>query len=382
MHKKQVLYSGDSVASDIEKLLKKDSPKKIFLVTGNNSYKESGVEEYFSNIFKKYSCIRFYNFTENPKIEDVEMGIRLFKQNNCDYVIAIGGGSVIDMAKLINIGQANVNDLKSLILENKKIEQPGKKLIAIPTTSGAGSEATHFAVIYIDSIKYSLAHKEYILPDIVFLIPKLTYSLNKYQTAVSGIDALSQAIESYWSVNSNSESKIFSKNAIKIILENLPKVINKGDLMARDRMLLASYRAGQAINITMTTGPHAMAYTFTSKFNIPHGHAVALTLASWFDFNANATDFNTVDKRGASYVKGTIKNLSQYFNKIGNINDSTPQKIKSLLSEIGLETKLSNLNIRKSDIDSLVNGINLIRLSNNPCKITKLEISELLHEIY
>ena len=382
MHKKQVLYSGDSAASDIEKLLKKDSPTKIFLVTGNNSYKESGAEEYFSNIFKKYSCIRFYNFTENPKIEDVEMGMRLFKQNNCDYVIAIGGGSVIDMAKLINIGQANVNDLKSLILENKKIEQPGKKLIAIPTTSGAGSEATHFAVIYIDSIKYSLAHKEYILPDNVFLIPKLTYSLNKYQTAVSGIDALSQAIESYWSVNSNSESKIFSKNAIKIILENLPKVINKGDLMARDRMLLASYRAGQAINITMTTGPHSMAYTFTSKFNIPHGHAVALTLASWFDFNANATDFNTVDKRGASYVKETMKNLSQYFNKIGNINDSTPQKIKSLLSEIGLETNLSNLNIKKSDIDSLVNGINLIRLSNNPCKITKLEISDLLHEIY
>jgi alcohol dehydrogenase class IV len=382
MHKKQVLYSGDSAASDIEKLLKKDSPKKIFLVTGNNSYKESGAEEYFSNIFKKYSCIRLYNFTENPKIEDVEMGIRLFKHNNCDYIIAIGGGSVIDMAKLINIGQANVNDLKSLILENKKIEQPGKKLIAIPTTSGAGSEATHFAVIYIDSIKYSLAHKEYILPDIVFLIPKLTYSLNKYQTAVSGIDALAQAIESYWSVNSNLESKQFSEKAIKIILKNLTVVINHGDLIARDNMLLASYLAGRAINITMTTGPHALAYNFTSKFNIPHGHAVALTLASWFEFNTNATNYNTVDKRGKSYVIETMKELAAFFKEIGNINDSATIKLKSLLNEIGLETKLSNLHIKKSEIDFLVDGINLERLKNNPCKITKSEIRELLFEIF
>lgn len=380
MHKNQVLYTGDSVASDFENLLKKDFPKKIFLVTGNNSYKTSGAEEYFSNTFKKYSFVHFCNFTENPKIEDVEQGIKLFKQNNCDYVIAIGGGSVIDMAKLINIGQANVNDLKCLILDNKKIEHPGKKIIAIPTTSGAGSEATHFAVIYIESKKYSLTHIEYLLPDCVFLIPKLTYSLSKYQTAVSGIDALAQGIESYWSINSNDKSKLISEAAIKLIIENLPLVINKDDIKARDQMLLASYLAGKAINITKTTGAHAMAYIFTTKFNIPHGHAVALTLASWYELNCNTNDSNIYDKRGTNYVIKTMHDLTLLFKKgDNNISDSF---IENFIKDIGLEVRLSKLKVKINDLPIILQNINLERLSNNPRVITLDELRHMLDNIY
>lgn len=380
MPKKQKVYSGNGVYYDLKNTLEKDSPKKIFLVTGNKSYKKSGAELFFSNIFKLHSLVHFCNFTENPKIEDVCQGIKLFKENNCDYIIAIGGGSVIDMAKLINIGQGNSAIFYDIILGSKKIEQFGKKLIAIPTTSGAGSEATHFAVIYVDSKKYSIAHKEYILPDCVILIPELTYSLGKYQTAVSGIDAFAQAIESYWSINSNRESKIFSEKAISLIIKNLPLVINNNDLDARSKMLFASYLAGQAINITKTTGAHAMAYIFTTKYDLPHGHAVALTLASWYKLNCNTNHDNIYDKRGVSYVLNTMNKLSKLFQNENNFDVS--MYIEYFIKQVGLEVSLSKLNVKKSDLAFILENINIERLSNNPRTVSLEELQVLLEDIY
>lgn len=380
MNKKQILHSGNSTILDFENLLKNDSPQRIFLVTGKKSYEKSGAKLLFENILLKHSFVQFSNFSENPKLEDVRNGIDIFVQNKCDYVIAIGGGSVIDMAKLINVGQANLENLSDLILGNLKIDKCGKKLIAIPTTSGAGSEATHFAVVYIDSVKYSLAHQDFILPDCVFLIPQLTYTLSKYQTAVSGVDALAQAIESYWSINSNDESKFYAKFALKIILKNLPIVVNDNNLKSRQNMLIASYLSGRAINISKTTGAHAMAYNFTSKFNIPHGHAVALTLSSWFRINSNTNDENVFDERGAEYVLKTMNELSMLIS--GEDNKRTSQYIKDFIKGIGLEVSLSKLNIKYSDLKLILDNINLQRLANNPRKVTKNELVDLLNEIY
>jgi alcohol dehydrogenase len=376
----QLCYFADSALSNLESLLKKDSPKKIFLVTGKRSFEVSGAKEILTKVLLGYSFVRFSEFTENPKIEDVEKGIRIFREYGCDYIIAVGGGSVIDMAKLINIGQAHNNSLRELVLEQNTLNSSGKKLIAVPTTAGAGSEATHFAVIYIEKKKYSLANSKYVLPDAVFLIPSLTYSMSGYQTAISGIDAFAQAIESFWSVNSTPESKKYSKEAIKLIWKYLPESVCKGNLDAKNKMIEAAYLAGKAINISKTTGAHAISYIFTTHYNIPHGHAVALTLGEWFKFNSNVNNNNITDKRGVMYVRKTMEELSSII--FDTSVESPSLAINDFIKKVGLETRLDKLNITKADIETVINNIDLERLNNNPCQMSTEELRYMLYKVF
>ncbi len=376
MKKNQFVFFEDSIDLSLKSILIKDSPQKIFLVTGEKSYKKCGAKKIMDKALKKHSFIRFSEFNKNPKVEDVEKGIKLFKKNNCDYVIAVGGGSVIDMAKLINAGQSINSNIKDVVLNNTELSNPCKKILAIPTTSGAGSEATHFAVVYINSKKYSLAHKYYLLPDVVFLSPYLTHSTNAYQTAVSGADALAQSIESYWSINSNEESKEYSSKALKLIIKNLPNAVNNNCKEAKKNMMLAAYMAGKAINISKTTGAHAMGYIFTTKFNIPHGHAVALTIHEWFRYNNDINNDDILDLRGIKYVRKTIKELSKLINE-ENIKP-TNIFIKNFLNNIGLETSLKKLDININNLDFILKNINLERLKNNPININSEGLKSLL----
>jgi alcohol dehydrogenase class IV len=269
MRKESVRYVLKNSNNELKKLLIEDSPKSIFLVTGNRSYEKSGAKKFIDNLLNGFTVKRFSDFADNPKIEDVNKGINIFLENSCDYLIAIGGGSVMDMAKLINIGY-DKNNIEDLTTKKAEISSPGKKLIAIPTTSGSGSEATHFAVVYVGGEKFSVAHPIYMLPNVVVLNPSLTYSMNSYQTALSGVDAFAQAMESYWSINSTEESKKYSIEALKLIIEHLPLAVKYND-NSKNIMLHAANLAGKAINIAKTSGAHAISYVLTSKFNIPHG---------------------------------------------------------------------------------------------------------------
>jgi alcohol dehydrogenase class IV len=212
------------------------------------------------------------------------------------------------------------------------------------------------------------------------LYSPFTYSLNSYQSAITGIDAFAQSIESYWSANSTVESKVFASEAIKIILRSLPKVIFENAKDAREEMLYASYLSGKAINISKTTGAHALSYPLTSYFNIPHGHAVALTLAEWFDFNLGVSQENIEDMRGVSYVKEILLELSELI--VGKESETASTVLRSFIQSIGIETKLSKLGIKESDISFLVRNINFERLNNNPVRISSEQIKEMLFRIY
>ena len=166
---------------------------------------------------------------------------------------------MIDMGKLINVFSSHTKKRVEIIKGKKKLNKRLNTFIAIQTTAGSGSEATHFAVVYYKNKKYSLADKN-LIPDLAIVDFFFTKSLNKYVTACSGFDALSQAIESYWSVNSNAKSKMFSEKAIKILKKNLVQVVNRPTRKNREAVMLASHLAGKAINITKTTAPHALSY--------------------------------------------------------------------------------------------------------------------------
>jgi len=370
-------YSGWGSITKLEEIIKKENPKSIFLVTGKSSYTSSGAQEQIDIILAGIKTARFSDFCTNPKLEEIQRGINLFSQGKYDLVIAIGGGSSIDVAKSINVLSSNPESPENYIIGKVKIESKGKPFVAIPTTSGSGSEATKFAVIYIDKTKYSLSD-DFLLPNYVIIDAQLTMSLPSYQTACTGVDALGQAIESYWSINSTSESQRYSKEAIGLILENLEEAVNNPNKINKTKVAKASNLAGKAINITQTTACHAISYPITSFYGIPHGHAVGLTLGEMLDYISLVSKEDCLDDRGVNYVTKSIRIILE------TMQVETPEegrdKISSLMERIGLKTKLSQLGVE--DIELIIkNGFNPKRVKNNPRKLTEEKLREILKRI-
>ena len=374
----QTEFIGKNSLNNIKKIISDLDAKKILLVTGKGSYKKSGSEK------KLFECLgdtvieRFFDFEANPNIKDVQVGIGIISSFKPDLVIAIGGGSVIDIAKLINIFAAHVikeKEIYEFVNKSESVNKPGLPLVAIPTTSGTGSEATHFAVVYIGNKKYSFAHK-YVLPDFSIIDPSLSYSNPAYIKACSGFDALSQAIESFWAVGSTEESRGYSREAIRIILSSIEMAVVESDEKSMDRMSLAANLAGKGINISKTTAAHAVSYPITKFLDIPHGHAVALTLGSFFVINSNYSESQLNDVRGIDYFDNISKELLNLFDCSGSKQAS--EKWIQIMTNVGLETNLKSIFRKKNiDYDLIKKEINLERLNNNPVKVNSSQIEDL-----
>jgi alcohol dehydrogenase class IV len=370
-------YIGAGTVESLGDILNDLQITKTFLVCGKKSFSGCGAEAHVNKI-KNAQFIRFNDFETNPKIEDVNKGLQLFRQSNADAIIAIGGGSAIDIAKLIrcfsvrDLIEVTIDDITNYSMDVKKKQPP---FIVIPTTAGSGSEATSFAVLYADKVKYSVADNS-ILPDIVIIDPLLSMSLSPYNTAVTGMDALCHAVESYWSINSTDESKEYARRAISIILNNLPETVHNPFVETRLRMAEAANLAGKAINISKTTAAHAISYTLTSYFGIPHGLAVGLLLPDLLVYNSEVTEEDAVDSRGVNYIKQIIDEINQLFGEKDSQN--TKIVLEKFIQKIKLSANLSFHGIKQNDIDLILQNINIERLGNNPRKIVKNEIRKML----
>ena len=374
----QTEFIGKNSLKNIKKIISDLDAKKILLVTGKGSYKKSGSEEKLIQYLGDAVIKRFFDFEPNPNIKDVLVGINIISSFKPDLVIAVGGGSVIDIAKLINIFAVHVakeKEIYEFVNESSSVKQPGLPLIAIPTTSGTGSEATHFAVVYIGNKKYSFAH-EYVLPNFSIIDPSLSYSNPAYIKACSGFDALSQAIESFWAVGSTEESRSYSREAIKIILSSIEMAVLESDKKSMDRMSLAANLAGKAINISKTTAAHAVSYPITKFLDIPHGHAVALTLGSFFVINSHYSESQLNDSRGIQYFDNISKELLNLFDC--SRSEQVSQRWNQIMTNVGLETNLKSIFSKKNiDYELIKKEINLERLNNNPVKVNSSQIENL-----
>jgi alcohol dehydrogenase len=359
----------------IQYIVNKLNVKKILLVTGKKSFSLCGAKNKIDILLKNINFVKFNNFKSNPSLEDVECGIKLLRESNPGLIVAIGGGSVIDMAKMINIFSVQKDiDLMDYIEDSALIKKKGAPLVAIPTTIGTGSEATHFAVVYVDKVKYSLAH-QFMLPDYVIVDTELSCNLPKNIVASSGMDALSQAVESYWAVKSTNESKEYASEAIVLALGSIKDAV-KGDKKARMMMSKAAYLAGKAINITTTTAPHAISYPITTYFGLQHGHAVALTLGKFFVINNNFHYSDLIDVRGEEYLKNNMMELFILFGTSSALE--CRDKWYEIMKSINLESNMHNVGIKSSsDIEDIINNVNIERLENNPIKIRKNELKKI-----
>lgn len=306
----------------------------------------------------------FTDFKPNPDYESVKKGVEIFKQNKCEFIIVVGGGSAIDVAKCIKL-YSNMDDNK-LYLE-QEIVPNNITLLAVPTTAGTGSEATKFAVIYYNNIKQSIDH-ESIIPSLVLFVPELLKTLPLYQKKSTVLDTLSHDIESIWSINSNEESTSYSVESIKIVLENLKDYLNNNE-ETFEKMLKASNYAGKSINITQTTAGHALCYKLTSLYGISHGHSAMLINSILFPYMLKHLD-KCVDKRGIEYIKQRFNIIIELF------------KDENYFKELLKSLDLYNVDVDYNDIDILVNSVNEKRLSNNPIKLEKEDIKQIYLSLF
>lgn len=365
------------VETDLSDLIVKFDAKKILILTGQNSFSESKAENFLiSELKDKYTKSNFYSdFENNPKIEDLNHAIQKLSSKEIELIIACGGGSVIDFAKLLKV---YLYDASSILDFPGKYKNPSKSqisMIAIPTTAGTGSEATHFSVLYDNKKKYSIA-SDHMLPDYSVLNSSICLNASLKIKSSCVIDAFSQAIESFWSVGANLESIKFAKQAIHLINKHIDNFhINHKDENVMSDILLGAHYSGKAINISKTTAPHALSYSITSFFGIPHGHAVGMTLGEFFIINEQLASMNAVNCRDLSSHMLQMEALRELLGWGDCI--SCNDKWKSIMKNLGLNMQVKLNDGQKKVIDRLVDSVNTERLSNNPVSITKENIIKL-----
>jgi len=353
---------------DINKFLNDNNFEKIFIICGKKSYITSGAEVLFTNLLVNKEVKSFYKLYSFPIIEELIQIIHEVRKFKPNLILAIGGGSVIDYAKIANLVDYR-NDLKELIVNySYPFKEKYTKLAVVPTTAGSGAEVTSNAVIYVDGIKHSFEN-ELLKPDNFFLIPEFLISAPDKVKASAGFDSIAQALESLVSKKSNDISVEHASNSLKISINNYILFLKEPNLKNAAQMSIAANLAGKAISISKTTAPHAASYPFTSLFDISHGHAVSLFFENFFKYN-----FDNLNRSETSFnLKARFDLIFKLFN-INNI-DEFNSKISILKKEADLEDNLRNLNIDvKKNSEKIIKGINLLRLGNNPVKIGENEI--------
>ncbi len=347
-----------------------EGKNKVLLVCDNSINYLEEFNKKLENIDNTF--IKFSDFQSNPLYESVVKGVNKYRSEGCDSIIAVGGGSAIDVAKCIKLysNQPGTGDKGSWLHTN--IIPNNIDFLVMPTTAGTGSEATRFAVIYYEGAKQSITSETFI-PQTVLMDPSALKTLPIYQKKATMCDALCHAIESYWSVNSTDESKSYSKLAIQSIIENMEGYLNNTE-DGRAGMLKAANLAGKAINITQTTAGHAMCYKITSFFGYAHGHAAILCDRVLFPWMINNTD-KCIDLRGEVYLKMTLDEIGFALGCSDAISGA--QKLNELFDKLELEIPTAT----KEQYEELKDSVNPVRLKNHPIALDVKTIDELYHEV-
>lgn len=320
----QTEHIGPGALVKIADIVRELGARNVFLVAGKRSFAASGAEEVLMPLLSATTVTRLDDLGALPTAGDVEKGIALYRKAAPDMVVAVGGGHVMDIAKAVNF-----------LTERKP-------LVAIPTTAGSGAEATPFAVVYKDGVKTSL-EDPMMLPAYAIVDPALGASVSREVALASGLDALCQAVESLWARGATEESRAYATEALALVWPNLAQAV-EGDAQARAHLMRGAHLAGKAIAISKTTACHALSYGLTSRFSVPHGLAVALTMPAMMRRNGVALP-----------------------------HDIPPEAFESLLLELGAP-KLASFGVTAADIGALAAGVDLERLGNNPKPLTQEDI--------
>lgn len=351
----------------ITKIVNSQNSRKIFLVCGQSFYKLR-LAETLQKSAVPYEM--FTDFSPNPLYEDICKGVHCFLNSGCDFILAVGGGSSIDVAKCISVfsGISAKNDFL-----NQKTYTRSVPLTAIPTTAGSGSESTGFAVLYKNKTKISVK-SDAMLPDIVLLDGSLLQDLPDYHKKSTMMDALCQALESWWSVKSTPESIALARQAIWRISRYRDTYL-MGDPASSEEILLAANYSGRAIQIIQTTAPHAMSYKLTGIYGLAHGHAVALCFPWVWKYMLGHQE-NCVDPRGQLYLLHTFQKMADAL----GYNDpyAAADGIEQMLRRMDLTAPSGTT---EEHIQILTDAVNPERLNNSPIQIDSTGLEQIYRQL-
>ena len=368
----RIITSGEKYKG-LDDWIKDNCCKKILLVCDESIKFQKSFCTHLEEIEKTdVKVFHFSDFQPNPLYENVQNGVKLFREEACDSIIAVGGGSGMDVAKCIKLYANLPGDGENGSWLSDEFVPNNVPFLAMPTTAGTGSEATRYAVVYYDGKKQSITSESFI-PDTVLMDPDALKTLPDYQKKATMMDALCHAIESFWSVNSNDESKEFSKAAIKGVIDNMDGYLCNTE-EGRTGMLLAANMAGKAINITQTTAGHAMCYKITSMFGCAHGHAAILcdrVLYSWMIKNTD----KCIDPRGEDYLKKTLDEIGVAMGCADA--QSGADKLVEIFKNLNLEIPTAS----EEQIEMLKTSVNPVRLKNHPILLDVETIDKLYREV-
>ena len=327
-----------------------ESAKTVLLVLGGKSFRHSDSCRKLKSSLSAFEVQESQPVGENPKIQFVEEFVESYRALGIDAVVGIGGGSVIDVAKMAA----------------KSFAQKRPKLIAVPTTSGTGSEVTPYVSLETREKKKITVTDDAFFPDWAIVDPLLCESMPPFVTASTGMDALSQSIEAFWSVHHTPFSDAHALRSVSLVVPNIRRVVSAPrDNEARFAMALGSCESGLAIAQTATTAVHAVSYPITTYFDVPHGHACALTLAEFLRFNEGVMkEDRYADLWKAMNVRSALE---------------AADAVEKMMNDIGLERRLSQLGV---DMEVVIeHGFRPDRVKNNPRELTPEALRDMLRKI-
>lgn len=309
-------------------------------------------------LFKKHPVLLdmpvFSEYHPNPELQDAIPAVRIFREQNCDGILSVGGGSAMDTAKAVKalLFAKSPEDAA----EGHFPDEMPLPHLAVPATAGTGAEATQNAVVYIGTRKISLSHPD-LRPDGVILDADLLDTLPLYHKKAAALDALSQGIESYWCRSANGDSRVHAYLAILGVLDNLKAYLN-GEKHAAEEMMDAAHQSGKAIQITRTTAAHAMSYQLTKTMGIAHGHACMLTLPVLWEMMEDREE-----------MKAVLADLSRKM----RLSDAcaVPRLLRGILYDLEMEIPEMP---GEDALDRLADAVDPQRLGNHPVELSREDI--------
>ncbi|HDJ89740.1 MAG TPA: iron-containing alcohol dehydrogenase [Thermoprotei archaeon] len=374
LHIPTKIFFGVKCLDMVGEEVKEYGRKALIVTTSGGSMKKYGYLDKVIDSLERNDIeyIVYPKVSTNPTTDMVDNGVKIVFKNNIDVLIGLGGGSSIDVAKMIAaVSRSGGKASEYLIGEEIKDALP---IIAVSTTHGTGSSVTHYAVLTDKELKAKrgIASK-YIYPRAAFLDPTTTLSLSLNLSIATMIDALSHAVEAYVSRKANYFSKLFSKEAIKNIFiygKHLSRNLKNIDV--REKLMWANLCAGIAIDIARTTAAHALEHSLSAYYNIHHGFGLGIILYSWA-------------KVSRKYDEKSFAELASLINiHVEDIDDASYRFVEALgrfIYGLGIREGLRDIGMSLNDVDKIIDNAmeyGKYNIDNNPGKLDREDLKEIL----
>ena len=340
---------------------------KVFLVTGRTFLRTSGLLQRVMDLLADFEVTLHDRADPFPTPADADDAAALCKECDADLVLGIGGGSALDLAKAAAILATHDRPARDYSFKDAQLERPSLPFIAVPTTSGSSSEVTSGSALWDwDSKSHFGLGDVRMFPTVAIVDPRLAMTMSQTLAANTGMDAFTSAFESYWNVESEPISDAYALEVIRLYSANLVRSAIQGDLESRAACALAATMSGVGYSNSTPNACHGVGSPLTLYWRVEHGQSVSITLSSFLRWSAPAI---------ADRMPALLSALG-----VGSVAEACA-KIERIMSDCGLETRLSGLGIGEGDVDLIVENTRWDRLALLPKPMEKDDLRTMLREI-